>query len=70
MQTTAVENNIRKALERNADVEAARIKVDTAGNKVTLKGNVNSWNERQVVEQAVWSSPGVTSVQDDLLIGA
>lgn len=63
-----IKDRIRKALERNADIEAARIHIEADGNKVTLKGNVNSWNERKIAEQAAWSSPGVTAVEDNLMI--
>lgn len=68
VNTVLVRDSIRRALERNADVEASRIDVETSGNMVILKGKVHSWNERTIVENAAWSSPGVTSVQDDLLI--
>jgi osmotically-inducible protein OsmY len=70
VNTAVIKDKIRTALERNADVEAARIRIETNGNKVTLKGSVNSWTERRIAEQAAWSSPGVISVEDNLLIGA
>jgi osmotically-inducible protein OsmY len=63
-----VKDNIRKALERNADLEAGNIKVETLGNKVILKGTIRSWLERRAVENAVWSAPGVATVEDQLLI--
>jgi osmotically-inducible protein OsmY len=68
VNTVLVRDSIRRALERNADVEASRIDIETNGNQVILKGKVHSWNERTIVENAAWSSPGVTAVQDDLLI--
>jgi len=70
VNTAVIKDKIRTALERYADVEAARIRIETNGNKVTLKGSVNSWTERRIAEQAAWSSPGVISVEDNLLIGA
>jgi osmotically-inducible protein OsmY len=69
VDTAAIKDKIRKALERNADVEASRIKVEASGNKVVLRGKVNSWNERRIVENVAWATPGVTAVEDDLLIG-
>lgn len=68
VNSTVVRENIRKALERNADVEAARIDVMTSGSEVILTGKVGSWAERKIAEQAAWSSPGVASVEDALLI--
>jgi osmotically-inducible protein OsmY len=63
-----VKDHIYEALERNAHFEAETIKVETIGNTVVLKGTIRSWNERQAVERAAWSTPGVSSVQDDLVM--
>jgi osmotically-inducible protein OsmY len=64
-----VKKRIEEALKRNALVESDGIKVDVAGNKVTIKGRVKAWSERKLVEQAVWATPGVTTVSDQLMIG-
>lgn len=63
-----VAENIRKALERRADLEAANIKIETIGNKVILRGTVHSWNERREAARAAWSSPGVSAVEDEIEI--
>lgn len=63
-----LEDNIRKALERSADVEARRINIQTEGSKVILTGSARSWGERNIIEETVWSAPGVLSVEDDLVI--
>lgn len=63
-----VKDVIRKALERRADVEADRIDIITEGGKIILKGNVRSWTEKAAVEQAVWSTPGVVEVKDEMRI--
>jgi osmotically-inducible protein OsmY len=57
---------IRGALERNADIEAGHITVSVAGGKVTLRGTVNAWTEREAIERAAWSAPGVTQVEDQI----
>jgi osmotically-inducible protein OsmY len=59
-----VQGKIRAALERNAEVEAGRISVRVSGGKVTLTGTVDAWTEREAVERAAWSTPGVTEVDD------
>ncbi len=59
-----VEAKIRAALERNAAADAGQVKVDVAGTKVTLTGKVNAWTERETIERAAWSVPGVTQVDD------
>jgi|SRR6185312_370696 len=61
-----VEARIRAALERNAATEADRVSVDVTGTKVTLTGKVNAWTERETIERAAWSVPGVTEVDDQI----
>lgn len=63
-----INNNIRKALQRIANLEADKINVMTTGSDIKLTGNVHSWLERAEVERAVWSTPGVTAVHDELTI--
>jgi osmotically-inducible protein OsmY len=57
---------IRGALERNAKIEASNITVSVSGSKVTLRGTVNAWTEREAIERAAWSAPGVTQVEDQI----
>jgi osmotically-inducible protein OsmY len=64
-----VKKRIEDALKRSAHVEANAIRVDVAGNKVTLNGHVKAWSERKLVEQAAWATPGVTMVSDQLAVG-
>lgn len=61
-----VRNRIEKALKRHAEVEADRIKVSVTDGKVTLDGNVHTFQERLIVENAAWSAAGVNAVVDRL----
>jgi len=63
-----VKDVIKKALERSADIEADSINISTDGGRIVLKGKVRSWAERKVVERAVWATPGVIEVKDELII--
>ena len=64
-----VKSKIESALKRHAEVEANAISVSVqSGNRVVLEGTVDTWGERRAVEDAAWSVPGVTSVEDRLTI--
>lgn len=65
-----VKASIDQALRRAAEVDADHIKVSVVQDRVTLKGTVSSWAERQAAEHAAWSAPGVRTVEDDLVIAA
>lgn len=63
-----IKYQITRALHRNADLEKSHIDIAVDGGKVTLSGNVKANYEKEIIENAVWSAPGVTSVVDHLRI--
>jgi osmotically-inducible protein OsmY len=62
-----VKQHIKAALTRSAEADAQRITVDIGdGGKVTLRGTVHSWSEREEAVRAAWATQGVRRVQDEL----
>jgi osmotically-inducible protein OsmY len=68
VRPTDVKAEIDKALKRNAEIDAAHIKVSAVGGKVTLSGTIHSWDEREEAGSAAWCAPGVTEVENNLAV--
>jgi osmotically-inducible protein OsmY len=65
-----VRKSIQDALERQAEREALRIKLEVQDGRVTLSGIVHSWAEKEAVIGAVKGTHGVRNVDDRLRIEA
>lgn len=61
-----LQEKINSALDRHAKIDAKRIKVKVEGHKVTLSGFVSSFSDKLDAEKAIWSSPGVTAIENQL----
>jgi osmotically-inducible protein OsmY len=59
---------IEDALVRTAETDAKRITVEVDGSKVILKGTVRSWAEKEEAARQAWAAPGVTSVDNRIMI--
>jgi osmotically-inducible protein OsmY len=68
VEPTEIKRKIEEALRRSAEIDANRITVETNGGEVVLKGTVRSWIEREEAERAAWSAPGVTRVDDQIVV--
>jgi osmotically-inducible protein OsmY len=67
-KVTDVRERIRKELERTVDQEANSIVIETSNGRVTLKGTVHSGVELDAARRAAWSVPGVTAVENQLVV--
>jgi osmotically-inducible protein OsmY len=68
VSAAGVQIKIEDALKRSAEIDATHIKVETSDGTVTLRGNVRSLVQREEVEHAAWAAPGVTKVENHLMI--
>ncbi|PYF02507.1 hyperosmotically inducible protein [Rhodopseudomonas faecalis] len=69
VDTSSIRAHIESALKRHAEIGSKPIRVTVQnGNTVVLEGSVETWDERLAVQNAAWSTPGVASVDDRLMI--
>ncbi len=64
-----VRARIESAFERNANLDASRVRVEVDGGRITLRGNLPTWAERDSATRAAWNAVGVTSVTNQIVVG-
>ena len=67
-QTREIKDKIQQALRRSAELDASHVTVHAEGGTVILGRKVHAWYERDLAEQAAWSAPAVTDVEDRIEI--
>jgi osmotically-inducible protein OsmY len=63
-----LKQQIERALVRNAETDARNITIEVEGSKVILRGTVRSYAEKKAAEDTAWSAPGVSEVENRIVI--
>ncbi|MGZ4316619.1 MAG: BON domain-containing protein [Gaiellaceae bacterium] len=63
-----VEQRVAEAIQRQASLDARRIWASTSNGTVHLYGNVHSFWEKRLAEEAASSAPGVSKVEDHIVV--
>jgi osmotically-inducible protein OsmY len=63
-----VQDRVKAAFKRSADLDARRTTVETRRHKVILRGMVRAWAEQEEAEQAAWSAHGEAAVANHLTV--
>jgi osmotically-inducible protein OsmY len=63
-----VKSHIDAALERSGAVDARGVHVEVRGGEILLRGHVSSWAEKEAIERAAWTAPGIYGVEDQITV--
>ena len=63
-----VKRSIVEALHRSAQEDAYKIAVEVVGEKTILSGTTHTWAAREEAEEAAWSAPGITHVDNRIVV--
>jgi osmotically-inducible protein OsmY len=65
---TDIEQRVTDAIKRMADLDARSIWVTTSNGTVHLHGHVHSLYEKRVAENAAAAAPGVTNIDNEIVV--
>lgn len=68
VSAASVKTKIESAFQRHAHRDAKKIRVTVDDGVVTLEGEVPNWQEREDAQSAAWAAPGISRVDDRLIV--
>lgn len=68
MHNKIEKQEVEAALLRNWSLNADDIEVEVSGTKVTLTGTVDSWYQKNEAGRIAWNTPGIWTVDNELVI--
>jgi osmotically-inducible protein OsmY len=68
VKSSEIEQRIAEAIKRSAELDARSIWVTTDNGTVHLHGHVHSLHEKRVAEKAAAAAPGVSKVDNEILV--
>ena len=68
LSATEVKFRIEAAFRRSAELDAQKVCVESHNGKVTLLGQLHSWAERDEAERTAWAAPGVSEVENLIIV--
>lgn len=63
-----IPGRIEALFERDIEIGGTEIRITAQRGRVVLTGHVRSWRERDLAERVAWSAPGVTQIEDYLVV--
>jgi osmotically-inducible protein OsmY/uncharacterized protein (DUF2267 family) len=65
-----ITTTLADSFKRSALVDARHLAIDEHDGRVVLRGTARSWNERSEAERIAWTIPGVSVVDNHVVIGS
>lgn len=68
VNVSSLSDDILKALSRSWFYHPKSVDVSAKGGQVTLSGTVHSWHDWDAAQSTAWAAPGVTGVENNIVI--